>query len=218
TQLIEPITFSRDMFAGVFAFDWRIIVNPKIWSVILVLFILDFYGSIAKFIGLTRNTSIIDANGDLPHLKEGLIVDGLGTVIGATTGTSNLITFVESAVGIGEGGRTGLVAIVVAVLIASFLLLIPLINLIPVVATTGALLFVGFTLLPNRDALKEYSWVDMIAVALMVIVTIWTFGLAQAMFAGFAAFVVLFAVQGQWDKLNPYLVGSTVLLLLSIIL
>ena len=215
-QAIAPISLSRDMFSAVFALDWKIILNPKIWSVILVLFILDFYGSIAKFIGLTRNTSIVDSNGNLPRLKEGLVVDGTGTVIGAVTGTSNLITYVESAVGIGEGGRTGLVAVVVAVLMSLFLFLTPLINLVPVVATTGALLFVGLMLFPGRKELKSYTWTDIISVAIMVLVTIWTFGLDKAMFAGFGAFVVLFAIKGKWKEINAYLVVSTLLLLLSI--
>ncbi len=216
-QPIEPISFSREMFAGTFALDWGIIFNPKIWSVILVLFILDFYGSIAKFIGLTRNTSIVDKNGDLPRLKEGLIVDGAGTVIGAVTGTSNLITYVESAVGIGEGGRTGLVAVVVAILMSLFLFLIPLINLIPVVATTGALFFVGLMLFPSLRDLKSYTWTDILAVVAMIVVTIWTFGLDKAMFAGFLTFVVLFILRGKWREVNVYLAGSTVLLFLSIL-
>ena len=217
-QVIEPIKLSKDMFAGTFALDWHIIFNPKIWSVIIVLFILDFYGSIAKFIGLTRNTSMVDSEGNLSRLKEGLITDGLGTVIGAATGTSNLITYVESAVGIGEGGRTGLVAVVVAILMSLFLLIVPLINLIPVVATTGALFFVGIMLFPSKKDLKEYSVTDMVAVALMIVVTIWTFGLDKAMFAGFAAFVVSFLLRGKWRELNVYMVCSTVILLLSILL
>lgn len=216
-QPIDPIHFSKDMFSGLFALDWKIILNPKIWSVILVLFILDFYGSIAKFIGLTRNTSIVDANGDLPRLKEGLIVDGGGTVLGAVTGTSNLITYVESAVGIGEGGRTGLVAVVVAILMSLFLFLIPLINLIPVVATTGALFFVGLTLFPGKKDLQTYTLTDIIAVLVMVIVTIWTFGLDKAMFAGFAAFIILSVFRGKWRDVNVYLAGSAILLLLSIL-
>lgn len=217
-QLIQPIKLSREMFAGTFAFDLGIIFNPKIWSVIIVLFILDFYGSIAKFIGLTRNTTIIDKQGNLPRMKEGLVVDGLGTVIGASTGTSNLITYVESAVGIGEGGRTGLVAVTVAILMSLFLFLVPVINLIPVVATTGALFFVGLMLLPTKTDLKSYSWSDIIAVALMILVTLWTFGLDKAMFAGFAAFSVALMVRGKWSEMNPYLVGSTLVLLLSILL
>src|SRR3989344_1770699 len=190
-QPIEPITLSKEMFAGTFSFDLGIIFNPKIWAVIIVLFILDFYGPIAKFIGLTRNTNIVDSGGNLPRMKEGLAVDGAGTIIGAATGTSNLITYVESAVGIGEGGRTGLVAVVIAILMSLFLFLVPLINLVPVVATTGALLFVGLTLLPKRSELKTYTWIDIVAVALMVLTTIATFGLDKAMFAGFAAFLVL---------------------------
>lgn len=217
-QPIEPIKLSREMFAGTFAFDLGIIFNPKIWAVIIVLFILDFYGPIAKFIGLTRNTNIVNSEGDLPRMKEGLAVDGVGTIIGAATGTSNLITYVESAVGIGEGGRTGLVAVVVGILMSLFLFLTPLINLIPVAATTGALLFVGFTILPNKKELKTYSWTDIVAVATMVLVTFWTFGLDKAMFAGFATFVALLIIQGKWGKLNPYLIGSTVMLLLSILI
>ncbi len=215
-QPIAPIHLSKDMFDGVWALDYRVILNPKIWSVILVLFILDFYGSIAKFIGLTRNTSIVDSNGNLPRLKEGLVVDGAGTVIGAVTGTSNLITYVESAVGIGEGGRTGLVAVVVAILMALFLFLTPLINLVPVVATTGPLLFVGLMLFPSWRDLKTYSFTDFVSVAVMVLVTIWTFGLDKAMFAGFAAFLILFIIRGRWKDVNSYLVASTLLLLLSI--
>jgi AGZA family xanthine/uracil permease-like MFS transporter len=183
----------------------------------LVLFILDFYGPIAKFIGLTRNTSIVDENGELPRMKEGLAVDGAGTIIGAATGTSNLITYVESAVGIGEGGRTGLVAVVIAILMSLFLFLVPLINLVPVVATTGALLFVGLTLLPSRKELGTYTWIDIVAVALMVITTVITFGLDKAMFAGFASFLILSLITGKKDGVNRYLVISALLLLLGIV-
>ncbi len=217
SQTINPIHFSKEMFDGMFALDWGIIFNPKIWSVILVLFILDFYGSIAKFIGLTRNTSIVDENGNLSGIKEGLIVDGGGTVLGAVTGTSNLITYVESAVGIGEGGRTGLVAVVVAILMSLFLFLVPLINLVPVVATTGALLFVGFTLFPTKKDLKNYNWIDVVSIAVMVVVTVWTFGLDKAMFAGFASYVVLSVFSGKLKDINVYLVGSAFVLLLSIL-
>ena len=215
-QSIEPVRFSIEMFSGTFALDWSIILNPKIWSVVMTLFILDFYGSIAKFIGLTRNTSVADANGTVPRLKEGLIVDGAGTIIGAVTGTSNLIAYVESAIGIGEGGRTGLVAVFIAIFMSLFLFLAPLINLIPVAATTGALFYVGAMIFPWTD-IRNYSWIDTAAVLAMVLATIWTFGLDKAMFAGFVTFVVMFSVTGKWKQLNPYLIGSTLVLLVSIL-
>ena len=215
---IEPITLSRDMIGATFGLNFGIIANRKIWAVIIILFILDFYGSIAKFIGLTRNTTIVDKDGNLPKLQEALTVDGLGTVLGASLGTSNLITYVESAVGIGEGGRTGLTAIVCGVLMALFLLLTPLINLIPVIATTGALFFVGLGLLPVRKDWKQYAWIDAIAVVVMIGVTLWTFALDKAMFAGFATVVMGHIVTGRVRETNVYLVMSTILLLISMLL
>ncbi len=216
--VIEKITVSKDMLSGIFAFDLGVLFNPKIWSVILILFILDFYGSIAKFIGLTRNTSIVSADGTMPQMQEALTVDGLGTVLGAALGTSNLITYVESAVGIGEGGRTGLSAIVCAVLMSLFLFLTPLINVVPVVATTGALFFVGLTLMPKPSELKTYHWFETVSILMMIVVTIWTFGLDKAMFAGFATFVCGLAISRRFKQISWYLVISTILLLVSLVL
>lgn len=217
-QNIEPITLSKDMLEGIFALDFSVILHPKVWSVVIILFILDFYGSIAKFIGLTRNTTILDEQGNVPKMKEALVVDGAGTVGGAVLGTSNLITYVESAVGIGEGGRTGLVAITCAILMSLFLLITPLINLVPVVATTGALFYVGLLLMPIPSQLKTYHWGELLSVLITILVTIWTFGLDKAMFAGFLTLIVALLIQGKWKDINIYLLISTSLLFLSILL
>jgi AGZA family xanthine/uracil permease-like MFS transporter len=99
---------------------------------------------------------------------------------------------------------------------ALFLLLVPLINLVPVVATTGALFFVGLMLFPKLEELKTYSWADILAVATMIVVTVITFGLDKAMFAGFLAFIIVFLVQRKWRNINWYLIGSTVILFLGI--
>ena len=215
---IEPVRISSDMFSAFFALDISIIFNPKALSVILILFLLDFYGSIAKFIGLTRNTSIVDENGDMPQMQEALSVDGGATVIGSVLGTSNVTTYVESAVGIGEGGRTGLTAVTSGILMLLFLLLTPLVNLVPVIATTGALFYVGYTLFPRKEELLKYKWFDVISVIAMVITTIITFGLDKSMLIGFGLYVLFQIFMGKWKAVNPYLLGSTVLLFLAIFL
>lgn len=215
-EVVEPVKISKEMFSGVLAFDLGIIFDPRVWSVILILFIIDFYGSVAKFIGLTRNTTIVDKKGDMPKMKEALYVDGAATVVGAGLGTTNVTTYVESAVGIGEGGRTGLTAVASGVLMLFFLVLTPLVNLVPVVAATGALFFVGLTLFPNREDLKSYIWTDVVAVTAMVLATIWTFGLDKAMLWGFGTYIVLQLIRGQWKEVNPYLLVSTILIGLSI--
>jgi AGZA family xanthine/uracil permease-like MFS transporter len=215
---IEPVRMSSDMFSAFFALDFSVILNPKALSVILILFLLDFYGSIAKFIGLTRNTNIVDENGDMPQMQEALSVDGGSTVIGSVLGTSNVTTYVESAVGIGEGGRIGLTAVTTGILMLLFLLLTPLVNLVPVIATTGALFYVGYTLFPRKEELLKYRWFDIVSVLAMVITTIFTFGLDKSMLIGFCLYIVFQIFSGKWKQVNPYLLGSTVLLLLAIFL
>lgn len=217
-KVLDPIVMSKDMFSGIFAMDLKVIFNPKIWSIVLILFILDFYGSIAKFIGLTRNTSIVDKDGNMPQMQEALTVDGLGTVLGASLGTSNLITYVESAVGIGEGGRTGLTAVVCALLMSLFLFLTPLVNLVPVVATTGALFYVGLMLFPKKDELQNYDWFDIAVLAIMVLVTIATFALDRAMCAGFVFYILFLILRGKAREVNVYLAVSAAVLLLSTVI
>lgn len=217
TQEVEGIELGNHALSVFGALNLGAILNPKAWSVIVILFVLDFYGSIAKFIGLTKNTSIVDKKGNLPKLKEAMVVDGAGTVLGATFGTSNLITFVESAVGIGAGGRTGLVAVVVALLMLLFIPLVPLLNLVPTVATTGALFAVGLGLIPFKS-LKEFQWWEKFVLLTMLVVTVVTFGLDKALFAGFASYILLALFAGKTRALSPYLLVSTVVLLISLIL
>lgn len=206
------------MFSAFFALDLSVILNPQAWSVIIVLFLLDFYGSIAKFIGLTRNTTIVDEKGEMPQMKEALFIDGGATVVGSFLGTSNVTTYVESAVGIGEGGRSGLTAVFAGVLMLLFLALTPLVNLVPVVATTGALFYVGIMLFPNKREFRKYRWFDVLAVGAMVVTTIATFGLDKAMLIGFGLYIILQIIRGDIKKVNLYLLASTILLLLSIFL
>ena len=217
-ESIEPVRISQDMFSGFFALDFSVILNPKALSVILILFLLDFYGSIAKFIGLTRNTSIVDKNGNMPQMQEALSVDGGATVIGSMLGTSNVTTYVESAVGIGEGGRTGLTAVTTGILMLLFLLLTPLVNLVPVIATTGALFYVGYTLFPKRVELRKYKWFDIVSVLAMIITTIITFGLDKSMFVGFSLYIIFQVLSGKYREVNLYLLGSAILLLTAVFL
>jgi adenine/guanine/hypoxanthine permease len=96
----ELPTISKEMFAGVGAFDLTAILNPKSISVVLVLFVLDFYGSVAKLIGLTLRTNL-SMGGKLPGRERALLVDGGGTMASAALGATSVVAFVESAVGIG---------------------------------------------------------------------------------------------------------------------
>ena len=121
----------------------------------------------------------------LPQMKETLSVDGAATIVGAGLGTTSLTTYVESGVGIAEGGRTGFTAVVCSILMLGFIFLAPLVSFVPVIATTGALFWVGIHLFPTRQELRNYRMLDMITVLVMIIVTIWTFAIDRALLFGF---------------------------------
>jgi adenine/guanine/hypoxanthine permease len=210
----ELPVLSKEMFAGIGVLDVSAILNPKSISVVLVLFVLDFYGSVAKLIGLTLQTNL-SANGKLPGREQALLVDGGGTVAASLLGTSSIVAFVESAVGIGAGARTGLSAVVCGALMAACFLLIPFIHYVPSAATFGALVYVGIRLCPTFQQWRAFPLMDKIALVSMPLVTFATFSLDKAMLVGFILAVIGQLVRGG-GKANPYLVGSAALLAISI--
>jgi adenine/guanine/hypoxanthine permease len=208
--------FTSEMFGGLFQLDLGIVLDPKAFSIVLVLFVLDFYGSVAKFIGLTTSTNIVE-NGRLPRRTRALVVDAAATTGASLLGTTSVITFVESAVGIGVGGRTGLTAVTCGLAMLTCFFALPLIQAVPVVATTGALIYVGLELCPTLERFRSVPTIDKVALASMPLVTIATFAIDKAMLAGFAIFVVASLIS-RGKRTDPYLIGSTVLLAISVAL
>jgi AGZA family xanthine/uracil permease-like MFS transporter len=208
--------FTSEMFGGLFELNLGILFDPRAISIVLVLFVLDFYGSVAKFIGLTTSTNIVE-NGRLPRRTRALFVDAGATTGASLLGTTSVITFVESAVGIGVGGRTGLTAVTCGLAMLTCFFALPLIQAVPVVATTGALVYVGIKLCPTRERFRAIPTIDKVALASMPLVTIATFAIDKAMLAGFAIFV-LASLLTRGKRTDPYLIGSTVLLAVSVAL
>jgi AGZA family xanthine/uracil permease-like MFS transporter len=145
-----------------------------------------------------------------------MCVDGIGTIGGALLGTTSIITYVESAIGIHAGGRTGIVAIVCGLLMLLSLVFTPLVALVPVVATSGVLIFVGYALLP-REAWRsgQFAKFDLIVGLGMAVLSFATFSLDKAMLLGFGAYSLRQILRCD-EKMNPYLLGSFLLLLLSV--
>lgn len=205
------------MFAAIGELEWlSILWEPRILPALLVFFLIDFYGSLGKFIGLTKRTNLTKADGTPVRLDKAMYVDGGGTVVGAWFGTSSIITYVVSAVGIAVGGRTGITAIVCALLIFCSLVFTPLVGLIPVEATTGVLVYVGWLLVPKREQWKDGAAFDVIVAVAMGLVVVLTFALDKAMLLGFMLYFLKQLV--SMGKVNWYLAVSTVLLALSVVM
>jgi adenine/guanine/hypoxanthine permease len=186
----RPAALSTEMFSAVLQLDLLSVFDPRFLAVLIIFFIIDFYGSIGKFIGLTAATNL-QSKGEVKNIDKALYVDGGGTVLGSLVGTSSIITYVESAVGIASGGRTGIVAIVCGTLMLASIAFTPLVGLVPVEATAGILAYVGWLLLP-RDQVKashiqfdRFDWAIAIG---MGVLTFATFSLDKPLLLGFWAY------------------------------
>jgi AGZA family xanthine/uracil permease-like MFS transporter len=215
-----PPQLSPAMFGALFKLDTiSVIKDPRALSVVLIFFIIDFFGGIGKFIGLTAATNL-QSNGQVRNIEKGLYVDGAGTVLGAVTGTSSLIAFVESAVGIAAGGRTGITAIVCGLLLLISLVFTPLVALVPGEAAAGIALYVGWLLLPIRhfqDDKTTFGRFDVVVAVMMGAISLLTFGLDKAMLAGFFAYTVRQFILPK-EKVNYYLLATTALLAVSTVM
>lgn len=137
---LSPI-FAKMEFEGVFSLNFLVVIFAFLF--------VDMFDTIGTLIGVSSKANMLDENGRLPRIKGALLADAVATTAGAVLGTSTTTTFVESASGVTEGGRTGLTAFTTAILFGLALFLSPIFLAIPSFATAPALVVVGFYMLTN---------------------------------------------------------------------
>ncbi len=135
-------------------------------TLVLTFCMIDMFDTIGTFVGTASRAGMLDKDGRMPRMKEALLSDAIGTVAGACTGTSTISTYVESAAGVGAGGRTGLTALTTGLLFLACIFIAPVAALIPSAATSAALIYVGVLMV---GALKHLDLSD-IAVAAPVFI------------------------------------------------
>lgn len=219
-----PITVEGSVLASFGKLDFSIFFHSNFWLPVIVFFVLDFFEGIGGFIGMTANTTIQDKDGNIPHMKQGLWVDGFGTIGGSIMGTSSLIIFVESAVGIKAGGRTGLTAVVCAALmllsaIASYYFA-SVLNWFPAQAVAGILVYVGYLLLSSsvesrkKDGLSSF---DYGVTLVMGLISLLTFSLDKSLAFGFAAYFVQSLIHTRGSKPAWWLGGIAAAMIAAIV-
>lgn len=213
-SVASSVSSEGSMLGAIGSVDLGVALDPRIFGAVLVLFLVDFYGSVAKLIGLTSSTGLMQG-GRLPRMRDALMVDGAATVGGSWVGTTSLTTYVESGVGIAEGARTGLSSVICGVLMGLCLFAAPLLVYVPVTATTGALVYVGIKLLPERKVLASFASLDRLVLVGMQLIVVATFAIDRALLLGLL--VYLAGDVNARRPLNPYLLGSVVLLLLGVL-
>lgn len=191
----EPVVASGNVLASFGQLDFSVFFHSEFWVPVLVFFVLCFFEGIGGFIGMTTNTSIQDKDGNVPNMTKGLWVDGAATVGGSVLGTSSLIIFVESAVGIRAGGRTGFTAVVCALLMAlgvwASFYFSSILTLVPAEASAGVLIYVGYLIASgavesrNVDGLTYF---DLGVALVMSLIALGTFSLDKSLAFGIWAY------------------------------
>jgi AGZA family xanthine/uracil permease-like MFS transporter len=186
-----------------FALDFsRMFEMPFLIAVLSLLFV-DLFDTAGTLVGVCHRAGLLDAEGRVPNVGKALLADSTATVIGALVGTSNTTSYVESAAGAAAGGRTGLTAVVVAVLFGLALFFSPLAGMIPAYATAAALLHVATIM---ARGLAELDWDDATDYAPAVVCALampLTFSIATGIGLGFITYAAAKLLAGRFHQANP---------------
>ncbi len=172
-------------------------------SIVFAFLFVDLFDTAGTLIGVAHRAGLLDENGRLPRLRSALLADSLATVAGAALGTSTTTSYIESTAGIRAGGRTGLTAIVVAILFIACLLFAPLAGSIPAYATAPALLFVACMM---ARGLAEINWEDVTDYVPAVVTALampLTFSIATGIGIGFITYAAVKVLSGRFQEASP---------------
>ena len=171
--------------------------------VVFTFFFVDFFDTAGTLTGVSQIAGFLDEEGDLPDMDKPLMADAVGTTVGGILGTSTVTTYIESATGVEEGGRTGMTALVVGVLFLVSLVVVPVAAAIPLYASHIALVVVAIIMLSN---VTEVDWDDIthaVPAGLTILVMPFTFSIAYGIAAGIISYPIVKAATGEWREIHP---------------
>jgi len=190
-------------------------LNVGMISIVFAFLFVDLFDTSGTLIGAAQRGGLLDKDGKLPRLGRALMSDSVATMSGAALGTSTTTSYIESTAGISAGGRTGLTAVVVALLFLACLLLAPIASIIPAYATAPALLYVAVLM---TGGLKLIDWDDITDAAPAVVTALvmpLTFSIANGIALGFITYAVIKALSGRWSDLNVSVIVISVVFILK---
>ena len=198
---IDEIVAKPD-FSLLFQLD---LINSLKWSlapIILAFVFTDMFDSLSTFVGLAEAANLLDENGEPKNIQKSLIVDAFSTTIAGLTGSSPGTAYIESAVGIEQGGKTGLTAMVGAVLFLPFLFLSPLISAVPSIATAPALVLVGVFMMKPVIKINWHLLHEAFPAFLAMVLIPFTYSITQGIIWGFLSWTVLHIATGRTKEIS----------------
>lgn len=185
-----------------FQFEWTNVFTLDMVVVLFTFLFVDMFDTVGTLVGVATKAGLIDSQGRVPNAKQALLADSIGTTVGAILGTSTVTTYVESAAGVEEGGRTGLTSLTTAGMFLIALFFSPLFLMVPAAATAPALILVGlFMLSPIRD-IEWGDYTESIPAFLTVIMMPLSYSIAEGIVFGVLGWVVLKVLSGKWKEVG----------------
>lgn len=206
-QLPQFTTFGKADILGAF--------NPALLATVLAFLLSDFFDTMGTAISIHKQAGLMDAKGHIPNMRAVLLADSLAAVLGGLCGSSSCTSYIESATGVGEGARTGLMPVVTGLLFFAALFFTPLVGMVPPQATAPALILVGYMMLSSIREIDTEKPEEVIPVFLTLITIPFTYSIAHGIGFGFISYVLLMSLKGRAKELHPLLLGVALLFVLS---
>ena len=213
----SPISIPPSMEPTFMHFDFKSLLNLDMFFIVMLLVFIDLFNTIGTLVGALAKTEMMDEKGNVPRMKEALLADAIGTSVGAVCGTSTVTTYVESAAGIAEGGRSGMTSVVTGGLFIVALLFAPIFLLVPSAATTGALVMVGVFMMDSIRKIEFDDVTETLPVFATILFMVLSYSIAEGMALGMMSYAILKLLTGRYKEVSITLYILTVLLILRYI-
>ena len=198
----------------VFAMDFTGILSMTSLVVILSFFFVDFFDTAGTLIGVGRLSGLLDDDGHLPGATRAFFADAAATTVGACLGSSPVTSFVESAAGVEEGGRTGLTAVVVGLFFLGSLFFTPVFIAVPGIATAPAIIVVGTMMMHGANDIPWGQLDESLPAFLIIVLMPFTYSITNGITIGIIAWVILKVLTGKWREVSPVMACLALLLCL----
>lgn len=197
-----------------FQFRFAEILTGEMLIILFTFLFVDMFDTVGTLIGVSTKAGMMQSDGSIPRAKQALLADSVGTTVGAMLGTSTVTTYVESAAGVEEGGRTGLTSLVVAILFFLALFLSPVFLVVPAAATAPALILVGvFMMSPVRE-IDFTEITESVPAFLTMIMMPLAYSIAEGIVFGMIAYAVIKLLSGRGKEVSiaTYVVAAILLI------
>jgi len=195
--------------------DFSMIGSTAFWGIVFTFFFVDFFDTVGTLVGVSMRAGLLDEQGNLPRARQALMADAVATVSGSILGVTTVTSFVESASGVEQGGRTGLTSLTVAVLFLLAMFFSPLVSMVPGAATAPALIIVGVYMMMSLRDLDFSDFSEAIPAAVAVFVMPFTYSIGNGIEFGTLTFVAVKLLTGKIKQISPILWLLALLFLLK---